>query len=353
MPFVLGLLLALGARAPAAHADDAAVATARAARPSVVRVRWRPDRRRDVGAERNAVVIDADGLLLMAGPPPSRRGRLSAVLADGTEHEARILAFDAPTALTLLRVPTTGLRPLELREEAATARPSPEDPFAPRPLHLPPLGLQLVMVTGDGAVAMGPVRSHARYGSVTDPDTRATVRTTGLVGAALAAVDTDAGSPLLDADGRLAGLMVGRLATVSPARAAAARAGDLRARPQPVEVVAVPASVIAVAWPLLRKVGRVPRAALGITTEPVDAALCAHLGLEGGGHVVRKLQAGGVAVQADLRVHDVIVSINGLAVEPGRSMHDLLLPFRPGTDVRLGIVRGREKLTVTLKTGAR
>lgn len=343
--------LLLSGFARSLDAEEADVALARRARPSVVRVRWRHERLREFTSERNAVVLAEDGLLLLAGPPPSRRGRLTAVFADGSELDARIVASDAETALTLLRVPTTGLTPLELRREAPSPAGSP--PAAPPPLALPPLGLRVVMVTGDGAVAVGALRSHRRYGTVTDPDTRQRTRTTGLIGSALAAVDTDAGSPLLDAQGQIVGLMVGRLATVSTAKDEAARRGGLTFRPEPVEVVAVPAAVIAIALPLLEKTGRVPRAALGITTEPVDAALRAHLGLEGGGHVVRRVERDGPAERAGLQVHDVIVSVAQRPIEPDESMHDLLLPFRPGASVSLGVVRGRERIQVAIILGTR
>ena len=342
------LLLCLGASSAGAEEalalTKAEVARAVAARASIARVRWRDGRFGDVSATRHAVVVRRDGLLLMAGLPPSRQGSFTALLPDGRELRAQIVGSDAQTALTLLRVQASGLVPLP-----GSATPPPPEGTQPSTPELspPPLGQRLLMVTGDGAVAVGPVRAHDRYGRYVDPRRRAHRRTTGLVGVALAAVDADAGAPLLDARGRLAGLLVGRKDALTGE--AAANAAGLRARPTAVEVLALPASVARLVWPLLERHGRLPRAGLGIETREADEALRQHLGLEGGGHVLLQVEPGGAGARQGLRKHDVLVSLDGRAVRPGTTLHDLLLPYRPGARVRLGLVRGGKALTLDVQ----
>ncbi len=326
--------------------SKAEVARAVAARPAVARVRWRDGRFGDVSATRNAIVVRRDGLLLMAGLPPSRRGSFTAVLPDGRELAARIVGSDAGTALTLLRVTTSGLTPLP--GAAPTPPPADDEVPAARPsLALPPLGQRLVMVTGDGAVAVGPVRAHGRHGRYVDPSRRAHRRTTGLVGVALAAVDADAGAPLLDPEGRLAGLVVGRKDSLAGAEAAAAR--GLAARPRAVEILAVPAAVVRMVWPLLERHGRLPRAGLGLESREADEALRQHLGLRAGGHVILRVTPGGAAERQGLRRHDVLVGVDDARIPPGTPLHDVLLPFRPGDRVKLQLIRGGERLTVAVR----
>jgi S1-C subfamily serine protease len=350
-PALLGLLLMA---APAAgESREAERAMLAAARPSVVRVRWRDARLTHLTSVRNAVVVSADGLLLMAGPPPSRRGTLTVTLHDGRELRAGFLAADTQTALSLLRVPTTGLRPLELRPEVEADPDPSEAPFPPRPLLMPELGLQVVLLTGDGAVARGAIRAHGRFGTVLDPDTRRRERSTGLLGAALAALDTDAGSPLLDRRGRIAGLVVGRRNSVAPERGEPPEAPVLRERPEPVEAVAVPAAVIRIVRPLLEKLGRVPRGSLGVATEQVGAPLRAHLGLAGGGQLVRQIERDGAAFRAGLQRLDVISAVNGVPIQPGTSLHDVLLPFRPRSRVRLDVIRAGRLLRLPVTLGDR
>lgn len=346
-----GAALLLGARPGGAGERDLAVANA--ARPSVVRVRWRDMRFPTVTAARNAVVVGKDGLLLMAGPPPSRGGTLAVTLHDGREMRARLVASDAQTALALLRVSTTGLRPLRVRSEEVPSVPATQGEFAPRPLVMPALGTRVVMVTGDNAVAMGVVRAWGRHGTVLDPTTRRRVRTTGLVGAAMAGIDTDAGSPLLDSDGRILGLMVGRRASKAPERGVPAPRAGLLQRPEPVETVAVPAAVIRIVLPLLEKQGRVPRAALGVSTKRLDPSLRAHLGLDAGGHVIESLEAGGAAARAGLRRLDVIVGVNGIGIGPETTLHDVLLPYRPRTRIQLDVIRAGRRMKVPVTLGER
>lgn len=351
--FVLGPLLGclvLGCLG-VAHADgdgrltEAELARARAARASVARVRWRDGRFGDRTITRNAIVVRADGLLLIAGLAPTRDGTYTAVLPGGRQMRARVVGTDAETALTLLRVPSAGLVPL------AGAAPAAETTAGTRLLP-PGLGSRVLMVTGDGAVAAGAVRAHGRAGRIVDPRTRRAGRTTGLVGVAIAAVDADAGAPLLDERGHLAALVVGRKDTVETAPGTRAP-GALRVRPTPVEAVAVPAAVVRLAWPLLARFGRLPRAGLGVQTLPADEALRRHLGLASGGHLVEQVRAEGPAARAGLRRHDVIVAVGGVAVPVDGPLHDVLLPHRPGETVRLAVVRGGKRLAVEVRLGDR
>ena len=197
---LLFVALLCGVAGTTAHADEHDLEVAKMARPSVVRIRWRDARFHRITSERNAIVIRSDGLLVMGGPPPSRRGTLTAKFSDGSESRATLLAWDERTALSLLRVNRTRLRPLVLRTES-TGGPSKEgaakeaQPKAPpkrdgRPHPLKPAGsvrpappgLRVVMVTGNGDVAIGAVRGHGRTGTVTDPDTRGSRSTTRVRG---------------------------------------------------------------------------------------------------------------------------------------------------------------------------
>jgi len=338
------------------NAQEAGLAVARAGRAAVVRIRWRDVRFGDLTSIRNAIVVRSDGLLLMAGPPPGRRGSLIARFSDGQELKARVVASDARTALTLLRVARTDLPALAMRREKKAASASPgKHPARQRArcLCMPPLGLSVVMVSGDGDVAFGVLRAHGRHGNVQDPQTHQPAKTTGLISAALAGIDTDAGSPLLDESGRVVGLMVGRRAATAPEQGTQAFRQGLRLRPRPVEVVAVPAAVISLVWPLLEKERGVPRAGLGMETSQADKALIEQLGIRAGAHVIRRIDPAGVAERFGLKLHDVIVTVDGRDLVEGMTMHDVLLPYRPGMGVKLGLIRHQKYLIVPVTLGRR
>ena len=354
--FVVTLFVATLVPASAWADDKPLLDAAKTVRPGVVRIVWRDARFSDLTSKRNAIVVRADGMLLMAGPPPSRRGTLTARFADGAEVRARLIARDTETTLTLLQVDRTKLSVPRFREDGPARAKKDADgalrAAGPLAKMLPPLTLRVAMVTGDGAVAVGPIRAHGRHGAVTDPDTRKPRKTTGLIAAALASIDDDAGSPLIDVDGRIAGLVVGRRDAVDPEDAAAARRRGLRTRTKAVECLAVPASVAQLVWPLLEKHKRVPRVALGVRTKMIDPVLAAHLQLEGG-HVIQSLVQAGVGARQGLKAHDVIVSVDGRAIATGTTLHDALLPFRPGSLLTLDVVREGRRVQVPVRTGER
>jgi putative serine protease PepD len=71
------------------------------------------------------------------------------------------------------------------------------------------------------------------------------------------------------------------------------------------------------------------------------------------GALVLSVQPGSPAEQAALQVNDVIVALNGVAIQSPANLTAALHPLKAGDHVTLGIYRGSSRRTVGVTLGAR
>jgi hypothetical protein len=93
---------------------------------------------------------------------------------------------------------------------------------------------------------------------------------------------------------------------------------------------------------------------LGVHIEEVPDALAAQLDTEGRGVLVSNVVEGSAADKAGFQVHDVIVSVNGEAVEG--DLHrtvDLTKARSPGDVVKYGVLRDGRQVTLSATLGSR
>jgi S1-C subfamily serine protease len=294
-------------------------------------------------SRRQAVVVDAAGWLVMAGPVPNPRDTLVALLGKDSATPLIHVAADGETALTLLRM----LAP----PSTLTVLPLPE--VQPRkPLPAPPLpGAGVLMVTSDTAVARGALRATDRRRRVLDGTQGALQPVTCLLEASLATVAADLGSPWFDDQGQLMGLLAGGDASDPVLVGQPADGVVLRA--EPVAALAVPASVVAAVWPLLRAERVVSRARLGLRTDVPSEAMLAQLCPSCGGYAVLAIEPGGPGAQAGIEVNDLIAAIEGVPLRRQLTFQDALLPFRPLDPVTLTVVRRGNRMDLRVVLGAR
>jgi S1-C subfamily serine protease len=122
-------------------------------------------------------------------------------------------------------------------------------------------------------------------------------------------------------------------------------------RPEVTSAYAVPATVVAVAWPLLREEREVPRSALGVLVQPASEELRHHFCPDCGGQEVLEVAAGGPAALAGVQPMDVILHLDGRPLAPGATLRDALLPYRPGRAARVGVLRGGTTVEVRTLLG--
>jgi len=100
----------------------------------------------------------------------------------------------------------------------------------------------------------------------------------------------------------------------------------------------------------LRKDGKVHRAQLGVTIQPVTSDIAASLGLKDvGGVIISSVTSGSAADRAGLKQGDVIQSFNGESVKDLNSLRNRVADSTPGSSATVAIVRDGAKRDVTVK----
>jgi Do/DeqQ family serine protease len=113
---------------------------------------------------------------------------------------------------------------------------------------------------------------------------------------------------------------------------------------------AIPANMARHVSDALRKDGRVHRAQLGVTVQPVTSDLAASLGLkEVGGAIISSVEPGSAADRAGLKRGDVIQAFNGQTLKDYNALRNRVADSQPGSDATVTIVRDGSRRDVTMK----
>nr|WP_272876511.1 DegQ family serine endoprotease [Stutzerimonas stutzeri] len=103
----------------------------------------------------------------------------------------------------------------------------------------------------------------------------------------------------------------------------------------------------------LRTEGKVSRGWLGVAIQEVNRDLAESFGLERpAGALVAQVMDGGPAAKGGLRVGDVILSVDGHAIDMSADLPHLIGAMKPDTNAKLEIVRDGERETLTVKVGS-
>lgn len=267
-------------------------------------------RRQGVGT---GFVIDASGLVVTNAHVVERADDLRVRLSDGRELPARVVGRDGKLDLALLQVDGGG--------EA---------------LQAATLGTSEQVRVGEHVVAIG--NPFGLGHTVTLGIVSAKARSIG-AGPYDDFIQTDAsinpgnsGGPLFNAKGEVVGIN-------TAIRAGASGIG-----------FAIPIDVLRDVLPQLKETGRVTRGKLGLVFQPVTADLAKALGLDAPrGALITDLEPGGPAVRAGLRSGDLVLAVNGVAVQHSEDLPRNVAKNPPGSTVKLSIVRGRAPLELSAK----
>lgn len=117
---------------------------------------------------------------------------------------------------------------------------------------------------------------------------------------------------------------------------------------------AVPVDVAKKIYPQLKESGRVVRGFLGINIDEVDEEFQQALGLPtSDGVLVQGVTAGSPADKAGIARGDVITDVDEVHVRRTRDLIDYVSDQRPGTKLRLKVIRDRKDRAVTVTAGER
>ncbi|MCA9864886.1 MAG: trypsin-like peptidase domain-containing protein [Anaerolineae bacterium] len=263
----------------------------------------------------SGIIWSGDGLLVTANHVVHREDNLRVGLADGQTLEATLLGRDPSTDLALLKVTSSGLRPLDNAGE-------PEMSVGHLTLALGRPG-RTVQATFGIISALGAQWRTPMGGQIDNYLQTDVVMYPGF-----------SGGPLVGADGRLLGLNTSGLG-------------------QGVSL-AIPTATIARVVESLQSHGRIRRGYLGVSTQRVRLPdeLAGALGQKAGLLII-SVEPGSPAAEAGMSLGDTIVTLGGKPVV----RHEDLLAGLSGDVVGqkevIQIVRGGQTQELTVKIGER
>ena len=267
----------------------------------------------------SGVIVSNDGYVLTNHHVINGADHIQVALRDGRETLAEVIGTDPESDLAVLRIDLDDLPVIELADSEEVA-------------------------VGDVALAIGNPFGVGQ--TVTMGIISATGRSHLGLNAYEDFIQTDAainpgnsGGALVNPDGALVGINT----------AIFSRSGGSQGIG-----FAIPANLAHSILDELVTRGRVIRGWLGIEAQALSRELAASFGLRTPqGVIVAGVVSGGPAAQAGLQPGDVLLSIDGQVILDARATMSDIASIPPGTSLPLTIVRGGERMEMTLEVGER
>jgi 2-alkenal reductase len=262
-------------------------------------------------------IIDESGIVVTNSHVVFGADELEVRFFDGTTVPGTVVGLDDPDLLDVAVV--------QLELPAGTTVPG-----------VLTLGDSAAVRSGDRVVAIGSALGEFTN-TVTEGMVNAVSRSLGTYGlSSLIQHDAEiwrgnSGGPLLNMQGEVVGV---NSAGLSSNEMSATSAADIAFAISSNAVQAIVDEVLAT--------GTVARPYLGIVGQPVA-----------NGHEISVVEEGMPAAQAGLQAGDIIVAVNGQALDGETNLLELIFGFRPGDTVTLEILRDGAQQTIDLVLGTR
>jgi serine protease Do len=102
----------------------------------------------------------------------------------------------------------------------------------------------------------------------------------------------------------------------------------------------------------LRSSGKVARGWLGVTIQDVNEDIAESLGLKDPkGALITKIMEDGPSAKSELKVRDVVVNVNGEAIQSSRDLARKVADLAPDTQAKLEVIRDGKQQPLTVKLG--
>jgi serine protease Do len=265
-------------------------------------------------------IINKDGYVLTNNHVVGEATEIKVKLADGREFTAKVVGKDPPTDVALIRLEK-----------------------APHDLPTVALGDSDALEQGDFVLALGNpfgLEGSASFGMVS---AKARTLQNGpfddFIQTDAAINPGNSGGPLFNMKGEVVGI---NTAIVSP------QIGQGIG-------FAVPISLAKQLLPQLEKGSKIARGYLGVTVGDLSPELARGFGLAAGtkGAVVQDVVGSGPAAKAGVKAGDVVVAVNGKAVEDRGQLTRAVAGMSPGSKAALTLYRKGKKQEVTVALGTR
>jgi Do/DeqQ family serine protease len=264
----------------------------------------------------SGVVISGDGYILTNNHVIDNADSIVVDLTDGRTLTAKVIGSDKPSDLALLKVNASELHPLPLGNSDA--------------VRVGDVVLAVGNPMGLGqTVTMGIISAKGRATGAGDGSYEDFLQTDAPIN------HGNSGGALVNTKGELVGINSQILSSTGENIGIG---------------FAIPANMARHVTDQLRKDGKVHRAQLGVTIQPVTSDMAASLGLKDtGGVIISSVADGSAAERAGLKQGDVIQSFNGESVKDLNALRNRVADTPPGSSATVTIVRDGSKRDVTVK----
>jgi serine protease Do len=261
-------------------------------------------------------IVDANGIILTNAHVVEGADEVRVRLIDRREFKGKVLGADKPTDIAVVKIEATGLQAVKLGN--------------PRDLRV-----------GEWVLAIG--SPFGFENTVTAGIVSATSRSLP-EGTYVPFLQTDAavnpgnsGGPIFNLRGEVIGI----------ASAIYSRTGGYQGIS-----FAIPADLALQVKDQLIKTGKVERGRIGIAIQEVTAPLAKSFGLEKPmGGLVSTVEKGGPADKAGMKAGDVILGVNGKAIERSTEIPPLVAAIKPGAKANFEVWRDGKKQAVAIEVG--
>jgi serine protease Do len=264
----------------------------------------------------SGVIIGADGYALTNYHVIDNADDIRVELTDGRTVGAKVVGSDKPSDLALLKLDASGLQPIALGNSDAVQ-----------------VG-DVVLAVGDPlgvgkTVTMGIISAKNRSTGVGQGGYEDFLQTDAPIN------QGNSGGALVNTKGELVGI---NSQILSPS------GGNIGIG------FAIPVNMARNVMDQLRQSGRVERAQLGVTVQPVTSEMAESLGLkDAGGVIVASVAADSAAARAGIRQGDVISEFNGQPVHDTNSLRNRVADSKPGSNASVTVMRDGHDQTLNVK----
>jgi Do/DeqQ family serine protease len=273
-----------------------------------------PDRPYRQEGEGSGVIISSDGYIVTNNHVIDGATELNVSMSDGREMRARVIGKDAKTDIALIKVNQSNLPSVAMGSSAK--------------IEVGDIALAVGNPFGLGqTVTMGIISATGR-GGLNIEQYEDFIQTDASINPG------NSGGALVNTRGELIGI---NTAIIS-------RSGGNQG-----VGFAIPIDMARQVITQLREKGSVTRARLGVLYEELNSENASELGVKASkGAVVSQILPDGPAAKSGLRVDDVIVALNGKAID-GRSLRLAISSMNPGATVDLRVLRGASERSFTVQ----
>jgi serine protease Do len=275
----------------------------------------RTPRQRGLGS---GVIVSSDGYILTNNHVVEDADDIRVEIMGGRTIAAKLVGTDKPSDLAVIKVDTTGLNPVVLGNSDT--------------VQIGDVVLAVGNPLGVGqTVTMGIISAKGR----TNPMGAGSGGYEDFLQTDAPINHGNSGGALVNLKGELVGI---------PSQIVSSDGGNIGIG------FAIPSNMAKHVMDELRTKGKVTRAQLGVTVQPVTSDLAESLGLKDvGGALIGSVTPGSAADRAGLKRGDVIQSFNGQPVSDTNSLRNRVAAAAPGSTASVTIVRDGGERNVSVK----